>query len=495
MRAYLVSAHSRLILPQKSMKILVAIASYGTSNDRYLARVVAEYRSMPFDTNIVVVSNEMKAVPPDVRLVVGLPSRNPWSLPFAHKQILADGLSEYDLFIYSEDDILITERNIQAFLRLSASLPEDEIPGFLRFEEGPSGAKNYPDFHVHFRWAPGSVRQRGTHTLAFFTNEHAACYVLTRHQLQRAINSGGFLVQPHEGDYDLACTAATDPYTQCGVRKMICVSDLDDFLVHHLPNKYVGKVGIEQREFLCYRDALFAAGADSSAELFRTETKLRGHWYSKDYYEPVREDLVSLVPNAARSVLSVGCGWGEIEERLAKSGRRVVALPLDPVMSAWARSKGVDVVNGSLTEAARKIEYERFDCILISNVLHLVESPAKLLSSFLPILTEHSAIVTSVPRIPRAKLIWRKVLRDEHFKPMGRYDKAGMHVPSRRALRNWFRNAGFGVERFVDGAPASALGEPEILAVGRKLRRTVPALETPSPRQGQTTDPIARCSG
>src|SRR5208283_4799703 len=117
-----------------------------------------------------------------------------WCLPFAHKQIFADRLNTYDLFIYSEDDTLITEKNICAFLRVSAALPADEIPGFLRFEQTEDGSINYPEIHGHFHWDPQTVRSRSKYTLAFFTNEHSACYILTREQLRRAIASKGYLV-------------------------------------------------------------------------------------------------------------------------------------------------------------------------------------------------------------------------------------------------------------------------------------------------------------
>src|SRR5262245_44064893 len=85
-------------------RVLVALASYGTSNDRHLERLVREYRSMPFEIDIVVISNIDKKPDPDVECRVGLPNKNPWSLPFAHKKLFADRADQYDLFIYSEDD-------------------------------------------------------------------------------------------------------------------------------------------------------------------------------------------------------------------------------------------------------------------------------------------------------------------------------------------------------------------------------------------------------
>ena len=146
-----------------------------------------------FHVDIVVLSNLKKQLGPDIEVLVGLPNRDPWSLPFSHKKVFAERLQKYDIFVYSEDDILITEKHINAFLKVSAALHDDEIPGFIRIEKSSDGAINYPDFHAHFHWNVASVRSRGEYTLAHFTNEHAACYVLTRYQLSQAIEFGRLL--------------------------------------------------------------------------------------------------------------------------------------------------------------------------------------------------------------------------------------------------------------------------------------------------------------
>ena len=155
---------------------------------------------MSFHVDIVVFSNLGKELGPDVEVLVGLPSRNPWSLPFLHKKVFADRLEQYDVFVYSEDDMLVTERNLRSFLEVSLILGEDEVAGFLRIEHGLKGNVNYPEVHGHFHWDPTSLRSRGEYTFANFTNEHAAFYAFTRSQLKKAIRSGGFLVEPHDGN-------------------------------------------------------------------------------------------------------------------------------------------------------------------------------------------------------------------------------------------------------------------------------------------------------
>jgi 2-polyprenyl-3-methyl-5-hydroxy-6-metoxy-1,4-benzoquinol methylase len=437
-----------------ALRILVAIASWGTKNDQYLSRLVTEYRSMSFDVDIVVLSNISKEVASGVEVViVDLQGKNPWTLPFPHKEIFANRLNDYDLFVYSEDDTLVTEKNLRAFLEVSVALPEDEIPGFLRFEQGPDARRNFPEVHGHFHWDPASVCSRGEYTFAYFTNEHSACYVLTRQQLGCAIDSGGFLVGPHQAKYDLLCTAATDPYTQCGLRKLICISRLEDFLVHHLPNKYVGSAfGVDDPELQRQIGALRRIGRNGHrpAHLFETETKLRDGSYSKDYYERVRPEIVSAIPNGARSVLSVGCGWGATEAWLAEKGLRVVAIPLDPVIPGGAEAKGIEMVYGDFRAAREKLARERFDCLLFSNVLHLVPDPIDVLASFRSLLSDGGVAVLLVPNVLRLSTYWGKIRRDKRFQDFGSYEKTGVHLTSHKTVRSWFRSAGMGPERLID---------------------------------------------
>jgi 2-polyprenyl-3-methyl-5-hydroxy-6-metoxy-1,4-benzoquinol methylase len=471
------------------MKILAVITSYGTANDEYLHRLVDEYRSMSFDIDLVVLSNLRRRVADGVEVITVPRRRYPWTrhgtfsgkrslrllkkeyrdwvrhldLPFAHRQIFADRRNDYDLFLYSEDDTLVTEENLRAFLAAAAVLPANEIPGFLRFERGRDGTLNYPEVHGHFHWEVSSVRKRGGHTFAFFTNEHAACYVVTRDQLRRAIDSGGFLVDPHGGKYDLLCTAGTDIYTQCGMQKLLCISELDEFLIHHLPNKYVGTTfGVDDAELRRQVDRLLRIGTDGKqcAPLLETETKLPDREYSKGYYEPVRPELMSELPSGARTVLSIGSGWGAVECCLAAKGLRVSAVPLDAVIPGAAEADGVEIIDGGFEQARRALAGRQFDCLLLSNVLHLVPNPVEFLSSLASLLSPGGVAVAVVPNTSRLEPNLRAV-RGVCFDDPEMYRTSGVQHTSRETVRSWFGSAGFRVQKLKQILP------PGIQKIGR----------------------------
>jgi 2-polyprenyl-3-methyl-5-hydroxy-6-metoxy-1,4-benzoquinol methylase len=435
------------------MKILVAIASHGTRNDEYLARLIQEYRSMSYSVDIVVLSNITKPVPEGVELLVGLPTKDPWSLPFGHKKLFADRIEKYDLFIYSEDDTLISEKNIASFLRATEVLPLDEIAGYLRVERAKSGEVTLADVHAHFHWDPRSVRVRGEYTFAFFTCEHSACYVLTREQLKRCIASGNFLVGLHIDKYDLLCSAATDPYTQCGFKKFVCISHLDDFLLPHLPNKYVGtRFDVEETEFRRQLKVLASISANGSlaTSLFNAETKLREAEYSKGYYEPFRPELDKMIPANVKTVLSIGCGWGATELELIKRGLQVTAVGLDPVIPGEEIRQKAEVIVGDMSAALNQLEGRKFDCLLLLNVLHLVPDPVALISSLRKLLSNDSVVVALVPNMQQMSARMRRPKPYSEFGKASQYEKFLVHYSSHRTVRQWFRRGGMKVRKTFD---------------------------------------------
>lgn len=428
-------------------RVLVAIANHGTGNRQYLDRLIREYRSMPWQVDVVVLSNIPKDLGPDVEVRVGLPAKDPWSLPFAHKQLFADRCEDYDLFIYSEDDTPVSERNIRAFLRSTDVLHEDEIAGFMRYEENAQGRRYFPEVHGHFRWDPSSIRRRGGDMYAFFTNEHSACYLLTRPQLRKAISSGGFLVPPHQEKYDLLVSAATDPYTQCGFIKLICVSQLEQFLVPHLPNKYIGRIGLSGDEFCRQIEMLKTLNGSAGKTSWLTpETKLPRAKWSKDHYEGARTETISLLPPECREILSVGCGWGAAEAQLMEHGARVCAIPLDPVIAACAAARGVELLDFDLDASLEALRSRRFDIVFCTGILHLVPQPQRLLEQLRDLLAPGGRLIVSAPNMS-SPTAWRLRFRDEGYRHLGNFARSGVHWTSWSVLQRWLKGAGFRLER------------------------------------------------
>ena len=426
------------------LRLLVAICHYGQKNLTYLRRIISAYQSLPFDVQIKVFSEAPKDLGKGVQVVVGLPSKHPWSLSFAHKPIFVSEAENYDLFLYSEDDILYTERNILAFLRAVPDLAPDEIPGFLLYERDPHGTVWLTSFYGHWHWKPESVKRRGAYTIAEFSNAHSASYLLTQAQLKQAIASNGFLREPHEGLYDLLCTAGTDPYTSCGFRKVICISALEDFLIHHTPDRYthisVVTLASLQEQITTLMD--IRDGGRRACALFEIAPKFWHFWWQKDFYEKARLEVLQMVPQQVRSVLSVGCGWGAIEESLEQRGANVIALPLDSVIGAVAARRGIKVVQGTWHECLASLGGQRFECVLLTDLLHLVPQPEAVLKQCAQFVGEHGSLVVTGPNFDRIPWLFKRTLGIGHFRKLRKFAESGISVCGPLTLGNSMAESG-----------------------------------------------------
>jgi 2-polyprenyl-3-methyl-5-hydroxy-6-metoxy-1,4-benzoquinol methylase len=223
--------------------------------------------------------------------------------------------------------------------------------------------------------------------------------------------------------------------------------------------------------------------------LFDPETKILHAKWSKDYCEPVRSEMLSLMPEGARSVLSIGCGWGATEGHLVRKGLRVVGVPMDSVIAACAEAKGVEMIYGDFETAREKLAHESFDCILLSNVLHLVRDPADVLSAFVELLSPQGVVIASTPNLGRMPIGLGRLRGKPQYRKLGSYEKTGLHLTSTRLVRKWFKQCRLKVERVEYMIPPRAefahrllagladplLGE-ELIARGRPANDRTPNL-------------------
>ena len=439
-----------------------------------------------FDIDVVVLSNIPKELPSNVEVIVGLPAKDPWSLPFGHKRVFAERVSDYDMFIYSEDDTLITEGNIRAFLSTVEYLPGDEVAGFIRYELDNTGKRYYSTIHSHFHWVPKSVKTTGPYTFARFTNDHSACYMLTREQLQAAIESGGFLVEPHQEKYDLLVTAATDPYTQCGFTKVICVSHLENFCLHHLPNPYIGRMGISSADLQQQLDALMTitTGRRSPQVLFDGQTSLKQGRWSKRYFEDVRNDILSLVPSWAKNVLSIGCGRGVTEAVLVDRGAQVTGVPLDTVIGACSEARGIEIVAPDFGMALDELSGRYFNCILFIDVLQHLHDPVNILSRYARLLSPDGVILVSVPNMNHFKVWYDLLMQEFTWRQRWVFGESRLHFTTETMVKRWLKQGGIDVVKVVHGFDGrfckfedvaagafDCLLAPRLIFVGKKTER------------------------
>ena len=213
------------------MKIKIAIANYGNSQLVYLNEIIKEFKS--YTTHSVDLT-VYTTVPVEEKHIL-FPASIGTNLPHACRKDMADSINDYDLFLYDENDMLITEDNINAYIEHQATLLNDQVSGFIRYEVN-NGAKILVDLNPH--WGKVVSRDFGDNFSVF--NDHQGGWLLNRYQLEHCINTGKFVISSHHGRGGALEQGASDAYSECGLTRVLPkkLSLLERLQVRHLPLKY-----------------------------------------------------------------------------------------------------------------------------------------------------------------------------------------------------------------------------------------------------------------
>jgi hypothetical protein len=219
-------------------KILAVLVNYGDEQLSFLYKVVDELRTFSkYDVTIVVNSNiELDIEGVDHVNVIELD--NYQLLPMTCRQVIDLEADNFDYFIYSENDHLWREHHVDKFIEYESILPENRIAGLIQYEEDHTG-KYYPAYHAHYDWDYNSVEEYGGKKFAHFTNVHQACFVISKSRLKKIKEIKDFSQFFGNDQYSLKCKTNTDIYLHSNMKKLICISELDKNLIHHLPNHYI----------------------------------------------------------------------------------------------------------------------------------------------------------------------------------------------------------------------------------------------------------------
>lgn len=243
------------------LKILAVIVNYGKDQLDYLKEMILSLNNFEkYHVKIIVHSNVDIDIL-GVHEVKIFQMDNYWYLPSTCRDTIWKNKENFDLFFYSENDMLIREIHFDNFLKYLKVLPNNRISGLLRYET--DGVQNYyPDYHADFAWKKKSVEKHGNYVFAHFTNLHQACFIITKEQLKILGNKFEFykLVKDrvplrHRVKmkvskifrvnikryyiYDAMCKVGTDVYQYGGMKKLICISEFEDNLIHHMSDVYI----------------------------------------------------------------------------------------------------------------------------------------------------------------------------------------------------------------------------------------------------------------
>lgn len=177
---------------------------------------------------------------------------------------------------------------------------------------------------------------------------------------------------------------------------------------------------------------------------------------SKEYnYSLTSEDkgtagrTLRLVGTGKR-VLELGCSVGVQSRVLVEElGCTVVGVEIHAAAAEKARRYCERVIVGNLEtlDLAQELAGERFDVILCSDVLEHLRAPAKTLSSLKPLMAHGATIVSSIPNVAFAGLVFELVKGRFKYRETGLLDATHIKFFTRENLFEMFSEAGFVVEQ------------------------------------------------
>ncbi|NUY80890.1 hypothetical protein HUK80_08295 [Flavobacterium sp. MAH-1] len=249
-------------MSQDKLKILAVLVNYGDEQLHYLAQVVGGLKCFRNYEVTVVVNSNIALDIAGIDKVNVFKLDNYQLLPLTCRKVIWENRDAYDIFIYGENDHLFTETHVDKHLEYEKILPKDRISGLIQYEDAGSG-KYYPGYHLDFEWDFASVECHGGKKFAYFSNLHQATFIITKAQLVRVGKKFDFtslvndftpalhvrilnklrkklnMAVPRRNVYSVKCKVNTDIFKYGGLKKMICISDFDQNLIHHLPNLYI----------------------------------------------------------------------------------------------------------------------------------------------------------------------------------------------------------------------------------------------------------------
>ncbi len=220
-------------------KILAVLVNYGSEQINYLKRVVEQLKSFErYQVDIILNSNINVDIKGIDKVNVFDNLNNYQLLPLTCRKTIWENKDNYDIFIYGENDHLFLETHVDKHIEYSKILPHDRICGLFQYENKEYDYY-YPAYHAHFDWDYDSLETYDDKKFAHFTNVHQASFILTKDQLLNIGKNKDFTSFFGKSKYSVKCQVNTDIYEMSGMKKVICVSEFKENLIHHLPNLYI----------------------------------------------------------------------------------------------------------------------------------------------------------------------------------------------------------------------------------------------------------------
>ncbi len=166
-----------------------------------------------------------------------------------------------------------------------------------------------------------------------------------------------------------------------------------------------------------------------------------------NYFRNDRNEMIKFVPSNIESVLEVGCSEGLFGKRLKELGVATVWGVEPNKNAALIAAKNLDYVfAGTFEEAQNTLKNQKFDLVVLNDVLEHFSNPEQVLNKVSHLLVDEGHVVCSIPNVRYAKHLYELlILKDWQYREEGILDNTHLRFFTKKSAINLFEKCGFSV--------------------------------------------------
>ena len=214
------------------------------------------------------------------------------------------------------------------------------------------------------------------------------------------------------------------------------------------------------RNILCWNSFVYCSlqgGAYALPDTASNRDKLESNidifkrrWgFHPGYYTQVRSDVLSLIDKDAKQieVLEVGCGTGNTLGRVKKMFMHSEVKGIELVEEvALVGAKNFDITCGDIEKMELPYKKGQFDYIIFGDVLEHLREPWDVLKKVHPYLKKDGCVLTSIPNIMNASVLYNLICGDFTYEDSGILDRTHLRFFTYKEIIKMFMLNGYRVE-------------------------------------------------
>ncbi len=169
-----------------------------------------------------------------------------------------------------------------------------------------------------------------------------------------------------------------------------------------------------------------------------------------EYFSHTREEILSLVPQSARSILDVGCGAGALGLRLQdlRPDRAIDGIELVKNVAPVGKYRKVFIGNVERVMPDLARGKRRYDCVIFADVLEHLVDPWSVVAASGALVSPKGCVIASIPNIRNYSVLHGLFLKgDWTYTSEGLLDKTHLRFFTLGSIRTMFENSGFVIDR------------------------------------------------